>query len=186
RTGVLYDYFEPDRWEDIDLIISCGDLDPEYLSFLVTVIPAPLVYVHGNHDLRYVKSPPLGCRSVEDTVVELKGVTIGGLGGSNRYNGRTFQYTEKQMARRARKIQRKAKKMGGLDIIVTHAPPRGIHDLSDLCHRGFLCFVDVMEAAHPRVLVHGHNHQVYSKQDRDTVVNGVRVINACGYYCFEI
>ena len=49
----LWDYFQPEKAEDIDLILSCGDLDPEYLSFLVTMINCPLYYVHGNHDERF-------------------------------------------------------------------------------------------------------------------------------------
>ena len=28
-----------------------GDLDPDYLEFLVTVINKPLIYVRGNHDI---------------------------------------------------------------------------------------------------------------------------------------
>lgn len=44
----LYDYFEPERWQDIDLIISAGDLSSGYLQFLVTMIKgAPLFYVRG-------------------------------------------------------------------------------------------------------------------------------------------
>lgn len=34
KSKFLYDYYEPERVKDIDLIISCGDLPPEYLSFL--------------------------------------------------------------------------------------------------------------------------------------------------------
>ena len=44
----------------IDLIISCGDLPPEYLSSLIDSIKAPLYYVGGNHDNRYKDKPPQG------------------------------------------------------------------------------------------------------------------------------
>ena len=44
RHRALYDYFDQERWRDIDLVISCGDIDATYLSFLVTVIPRPLLY----------------------------------------------------------------------------------------------------------------------------------------------
>ena len=33
----LWDFFEKSKVEWIDLIISCGDLDPRYLTFLVTL-----------------------------------------------------------------------------------------------------------------------------------------------------
>ena len=50
---IYWDYFRKEQFEGIDLIISCGDLKPEYLSFLATMVPVPLLYVHGNHDDEY-------------------------------------------------------------------------------------------------------------------------------------
>ena len=32
----LWDYFDKSKLEGIDLILSCGDLHPQYLSFLAT------------------------------------------------------------------------------------------------------------------------------------------------------
>ena len=46
----LWDYLDRHRLGEIDLILSCGDLKPQYLSFIVTFARAPLLYVHGNHD----------------------------------------------------------------------------------------------------------------------------------------
>ena len=34
ESKYLWDYFEKEKLDGIDLIISCGDLKPEYLSFL--------------------------------------------------------------------------------------------------------------------------------------------------------
>ncbi len=186
RHRALYDYFDPGRWRDIDLVLSCGDLDAGYLSFLVTVISAPLLFVPGNHDLTYEKKPPEGCDPVDDAVLSVKGAVIGGLGGSFWYNGEDLQYTEGQMARRARRLVRRIKKFGRLDILITHAPPRGIHDQDDVCHTGFQAFLDLIEILHPRVLVHGHNHEVYGKKDRDVTIGTTRIINAYGYYSFEV
>ena len=36
ESKYLWDYFEKSKLEGIDLIISCGDLKPQYLSFLAT------------------------------------------------------------------------------------------------------------------------------------------------------
>ncbi len=182
----LYDYFDPQRWRDIDLVISCGDLDPGYLSFLVTEINTPLIYVPGNHDDSYGKNPPEGCDAIDGRVIEIEGVIVGGLGGSILYNGRDLQYSEKQMHRRVSKIIRQSGKLGGLDIFVSHAPPRGIHDLPDKCHNGFCAFRELIDRLHPKIMLHGHNHEVYNKKDRETVIDGVRVINAFGYYVFEV
>jgi predicted phosphodiesterase len=186
RHKALYDYFEPQRWRDIDLVISCGDLDAGYLSFLVTVINTPLLYVPGNHDYLYEENPPEGCDSIDGKVLDIRGVTVGGLGGSIWYNGGDLQYSEKQMSKKVKKIIRSARKAGDLDIFVSHAPPRGIHDLPDRCHNGFCAFRDLIENLHPKVMLHGHTHEVYNKQDRETVIEGVRVINTFGYYVFEV
>jgi Icc-related predicted phosphoesterase len=186
RHKALYDYFDRERWRDIDLVISCGDIDAPYLSFLVTVIPKPLLYVPGNHDESYLKNPPEGCDSLDDRVIRVGGGVLGGLGGSYWYNGKDLQYTERQMMRRGRKLVRRARSMGGLDILVTHAPPRGIHDQDDQCHRGFETFREIIRSLRPKVLVHGHNHEVYGKEDREAVIDGTRIINAYEYYSFDI
>jgi len=186
RHKALYDYFDRGRWSDIDLIISCGDIDAKYLSFLVTMIPKPLLYVPGNHDEAYLKNPPEGCDPLDDRVIRIGEALIGGLGGSFWYNGKDLQYTERQMMHRGRKLIRKARKLGGLDILVTHAPPRGIHDQSDVCHQGFQTFREIMDTLQPRVLVHGHNHEIYGKKDRVSIVGNTRVINAFEYYQFEV
>ena len=53
ESKYLWDFFEKEKLEDIDLILSSGDLNPRYLSFLATFTSAPVLYVHGNHDDKY-------------------------------------------------------------------------------------------------------------------------------------
>ncbi|MCX7772392.1 MAG: metallophosphoesterase, partial [Clostridia bacterium] len=113
ENDYIWDHFDPVRFSGIDLIISCGDLKNDYLSFLATMIKAPVFYVHGNHDTEYEEQEPGGCDSIEDRLVVFNGLRILGLGGCIQYNKHPyysrppFQYTEKQMARRIRKLQRK-------------------------------------------------------------------------------
>ena len=90
----LWDFFDKSKVADIDLIISCGDLDPRYLSFLVTMTTAPVLYVHGNHDGIYERKEPEGCICIENQIYEYKGIKILGLGGSCWYNGGSHQYTQ--------------------------------------------------------------------------------------------
>ena len=45
ESKYYWDYYSPDKLEDIDLIISCGDLAPQYLSFLVTLSHVPVLYI---------------------------------------------------------------------------------------------------------------------------------------------
>ena len=58
----LWDHYAPGRLDGYDLILSAGDLKADYLSFLVTMAHAPLLYVHGNHDEGYSRRPPEGWR----------------------------------------------------------------------------------------------------------------------------
>ena len=80
ESKLLYEYYDPERIKDIDLLISCGDLPPEYLTFFASVCHAPLVYVRGNHDNKYAYKPPEGCICVEDDIYVYKGVRIRGAG----------------------------------------------------------------------------------------------------------
>lgn len=97
ESAYLWDHFEKSKLENIDLIISCGDLEPTYLSFLATFTSAPVVYVHGNHDTKYDKIPPEGCTCIDDKIFVYKGIRILGLGGSMRYKPGAYQYTERDM-----------------------------------------------------------------------------------------
>ena len=114
----LWDHLDRQRLEGVDLILSCGDLDPRYLSFIVTFAHAPLLYVHGNHDDRYSAIPPEGCICVEDQIYTHKGVRILGLGGSMRYKQLgEHQYTQRQMNRRALLRSWDLMRKGGFDIL---------------------------------------------------------------------
>ena len=104
ESKALWDYFDKSKLEGIDLIISCGDLDPRYLSFLATFTTVPVLYVHGNHDGKYDQVPPEGCICIEDKIYVHKGVRILGLGGSMRYKPGPHQYTERQMKQRVAKL----------------------------------------------------------------------------------
>ncbi|HPU22163.1 MAG TPA: metallophosphoesterase [Thermoclostridium caenicola] len=192
ESEYIWDHFDPSRFEGVDLIISCGDIKSQYLSFLITMIKAPLFYVHGNHDTGYVTNPPEGCDCIEDSLVEYKGLRIVGLGGSIKYSNHPYysvppwQYTEKQMARRIRRLERKIWFKKGFDILVTHAPAYGITDDKDLCHRGFHCFVPLLDKYRPRLMIHGHMHRKYGKAPRSIVYNDTLVVDAFGYYLLDI
>ena len=186
ESKALWDYFEPEKLEDVDLIISCGDLNPRYLEFLVTMAHCPLVYVHGNHDGAYEKDPPEGCECIADRIYRDKGLRILGLGGCMRYNPGPYQYTEKEMAGRIRRMRGKLKRMG-VDIVIAHAPPKGYGDAPDNAHKGFESFVGLMDEFHPRYLIHGHVHQSYGHGHPRTYQCGeTTVMNAVGWHILEL
>ena len=183
----LWDYFRKEKLEGADLILSAGDLKAQYLSFLVTLANKPLFYVHGNHDGSYEQFPAEGCECIDDRLVKCNGLRILGLGGSMFYSGGPYQYTEKQMRWRIWKLQWKIRRAGGVDIIVTHAPPRGLGDQDDLPHRGFEAFLPLMDRWKPKYLIHGHIHQRYgSGWERSRQYGETTVINACGKTFIEL
>ena len=187
ESKYLWDYYQPGRLKDIDLILSCGDLKQEYLEFLVTMGSKPLYYVHGNHDKGYVSFPPEGCECLDDRVINFQGLRILGLGGCVRYNPGPFQYTQKEMQQRVKRLRFALRRSKGVDIVIAHAPPRGYGDAPDNAHIGFEAFVELMDKYQPRYLVHGHVHPSYgyrlpqSIQYKNTIV-----YNAVGWHVIDI
>ncbi len=159
--SAYYDYYTPGCLDDFDLILACGDLKKAYLEFLVTMAHCPLVYVRGNHDEQYIDKPPEGCICADDDIVVCKGVRILGLGGSYRYKPGDTMYTEKQMRHRLFRLRRKLRKNKGFDILLTHAPARGLNDFDTLPHRGFECFNELLDQYKPKYFIHGHIHLTY-------------------------
>lgn len=183
----LWDYYRPGCLSGYDLMLSCGDLSASYLTFLVTMGRARLLYVHGNHDEGYVNQPPEGCECIEDKLVTVNGLRILGLGGSAMYSGGPYQYTEAQMRRRLRRAGWAVRRAGGVDIVVTHAPPRGCGDLDDPAHRGFEALIPFVEKYKPAYLVHGHIHMNYVRGlPRSRVLGDTTVINAWERFELEI
>ena len=183
----LWEHLDRRRLEGVELILSCGDLPADYLSFLTCFTDAPILYVHGNHDDRYAQHPPEGCICIEDTIYTFNGLRILGLGGSMRYNNGVNQYTEREMRKRVRKLRFKLWRSRGIDILLTHAPAFDLGDDKDLAHQGFETFLHVIDKYHPRVLVHGHVHQSYRHDFKRVRQHGdTQVINACGAYLLEL
>jgi len=183
----FWDYFERSKLEGIDLIISCGDLPPAYLSFLVTMVPVPVYYVHGNHDDRYAQKPPDGCESIDGRIINYKGVRILGLGGSMRYHpDGVHMYTEREMCKRIRKLRFKIWLKGGVDLLITHAPAKDWNDGCDLPHQGFCCFRKLIDRYRPKYFVHGHMHLNYGRYPRFSKIGDTTVVNAFERCIIEI
>ncbi len=187
ESNYIWDFFDKSNFKDVECVISCGDLKSSYLEFLVTMLAVPVFYVHGNHDTHYLKTPPDGCDSIEDKVINFRGVRIGGLGGSIEYNKKEFQYTERQMARRVRRLIRCAKG-SPIDILVTHSPTSGLGDDPEShCHKGFKCFYKLYDKITPKFHLYGHNHLTYgSTSKRILEYNGIQVINGYNYYILDV
>lgn len=185
EDNYIWDHFDRKRFLDIDLIISCGDLKASYLEFLTTMINVPLLYVPGNHDTPYLEKPPEGCRCIDNELITYKGIRILGVGGCNEYRGGPYQYTQKQMQKRILKLKYKIWKNDGFDILVTHAPAKGLGDGEDLCHEGIEAFNKLLDKYSPKYFFHGHQHLNYNNQERIITYKDTTIINAYKYHIVE-
>lgn len=185
-----------DRFSDVDMVLSCGDLAYSYLEYIVSMLNVPCFYVHGNHDhTEYTSNGrtltrPGGWVDLDDRIVWAKGLLVGGLEGSIRYKPRApFQYTEGQMIHKARRMipalfLNRVRYGRHLDILITHSPPFGIHDGKDLPHRGFRALLWMMARFRPRYLLHGHKH-VYGTEATRTRYIDTEVINVYPFRVIE-
>jgi Icc-related predicted phosphoesterase len=203
---LVYSPHIKERFADVDLILSAGDLPMDYLDFIISNLNKPLFFVFGNHhtnELRHYKKiwdTPfviddkefLGCGAVYlGTKVKTEGKFIlAGLGGSMRYNDGVNQFTDFQMSIEAAKL------IPGLlwnrifhgrfvDILLTHAPPHGIHDKKDKCHWGFKTYLWFIKAFKPKYLVHGHIHLYDLSDVRCTKLENTTVVNAYSHYVID-
>jgi uncharacterized protein len=168
-------------YSDAETVISCGDLPGPYMELIATTLNLPLLFVRGNHDLQYRPDHP-GGDNLDGRVVKIKGFTIAGLEGSPRYNQEPIQYTETAMFTKVLgfapgMLLRRLRTGYGVDIMVTHAPPRGIHDQSDKPHRGFRSLRFLIRIYRPRYLIHGHVDTWDRRRPTTTQYAGTEVIN---------
>ncbi len=195
-VGSIYSSRIRGQFGDVDMVLACGDLPYYYLEFIVSMLNVPCFFVHGNHDRpehtadgRTVTEPG-GWVNLDERTVNSKGLFLGGLEGSMRYKPDVpFQYTEKEMVYKIwrmtpsllmnRMLQGRA-----LDILITHAPPKGIHDGDDWPHRGCEAFLGLMERYRPRYLLHGHKH-IYKMDIWKTRYMDTEVINVYPYRVIE-
>ena len=180
------------RFRSADLLLSCGDLPDYYLDFVASMLNVPLYGVRGNHDARPPSPSGLahhqrwGMVDLHARVVEDFGLLMGGLDGSMRYSRGAYQYTEGQMREQvARMVPRlllnRVRYGRFLDIFVTHASPRGIHDQADQCHQGFDVFRWFLRTFRPRYHLHGHVHVYDNRTPTETQYHDTLVLNAYRY-----
>ena len=190
------------------LILACGDLPFGYLGTLMDALGVPLVFVPGNHDPDLsgyratragltvragmpVRTPwPDGAINADGRVVDVAGLRVAGLGGCRRYSGGPNQYSDWQQGGRARLLRARARwrtlRDGrAVDVLITHAPPRGAGDGDDPAHRGFAALHGVVGALRPTALLHGHVHP-YGAPVRPVRVGGTLVCNVTGWHLLDI
>ena len=179
---------------DVDIAIGCGDLPDYYLEYIFSSLDIPLFQVHGNHSLQADKQnlrDSKGTISLHDKVLSYKGYTIAGVEGSLRYNDGVYQYSQFDMwlnvFRLVPKLLLNRIKYGRfLNLFVSHAPPWGIHDQSDLAHQGIKAFRWLLTHFQPDYHLHGHIHVYRPDMITASELGKTKVINAYGYRTIEI
>ncbi len=178
---------------DVDLVLSCGDLPSDYLEYILSTLNVPLLYVMGNHGGAGGDKPePEGAENIDGRLVESKGLWIAGLEGSMRYNNRPlYQYTETQMRAKIARLSpalmlNRLQSGRYLDILITHAPPFGIHDGTDLPHHGFKSLVWFIDHYQPRYVIHGHMHVYDNREPVVTQRGKTTIVNTYGYRILDI
>lgn len=207
---LVYSSSVKERYRDIDMVLSAGDLPMEYLGFISSMLNKPVYFVFGNHNLKHLPSFKktrhhqlfdsdieyqvknyFGSIHLSNRVLREGTILMAGLGGSMRYNDGGNQFTENQMYLRIlglvpRLLWNRIAYGRFLDILLTHAPPRGIHDKSDRCHIGFKAFLWFMTVFKPRYLLHGHIHLYDLNARRTSTFNETTIINVYNHYVLEL
>ena len=195
----IYSLNIKERFHGIDAVLGCGDLPPYYLEFIVTMLAKPCFYIDGNHNgVEYTEdgqelNAARGCVLLEKRSICHNGLLIAGLGGCLRYNREPgAQYSETEMmahvwALAPRLLLNRLRYGRYLDVMLTHAPPLGIHNGPDRPHRGFRAFLRLMDLFHPRYLIHGHIHRSYGfSAITETRYKNTMVLNTAGYRLLTI
>lgn len=188
----IYSLSTNGHFNDVKLILGCGDLPYTYLEYVLTVLGAPLYYVPGNHDPDFnpkdIRSKVEGGSNLDLKLVNHQGILIGGFGGCVRYRpdganqytqaesyGRAFQMLPKLLMNRIRYRR-------GLDILISHSPPFGIHDDNDPAHNGLKALNWLIRIAKPRYVLHGHTHFYRNNlEHNETMLEKTKIINVYPY-----
>lgn len=178
------------QFSDVQALISCGDMDPDYLDFIASVLNLPLYFVRGNHDHHYSETRP-GGTNLHAHIKRFQGFTLAGLEGSIRYNRGDVQYSESAMFGESLRILpalmlRRLVLGYGVDVMVAHSPPRNLNDADDWAHRGFRTFRWILRLACPRYFIHGHVDIYDRRQTKDIQFLKTKIININPYFVLDI
>ncbi len=164
----IYTLTPQGHFNDVEMVLGCGDLPYNYLEYLVSMLNVPLFYVPGNHDPaynpRFSSSWAEGGTNLDLMLVKARGLLIAGFGGCVRYRpDGVNQYTQTEAYFRALHLMpglllNRLRYGRALDILITHSPAFGIHDENTEAHRGLKAINWILHWARPRYHFHGHTH----------------------------
>lgn len=156
------------------------------------MLDIPYFFVRGNHDkeIEYTRAgnrkQPRGAKNLHLKVINHAELLMAGIEGSLKYREGPFQYSQSEMwihtARMIPRLLRNRVYYGKyLDVFVSHAPPRGIHDQEDHAHQGIDAFRWILSTFKPAYHFHGHIHVYRPDTITETLFEKTRVINTYGF-----
>ena len=180
--------------EPIDLIIGCGDLRADYLAFVADAFGSvPLVYVRGNHDVgaawRARERDSLPGPLLDGKLHREAGIAILGFSGSPVYNDPKDRMQVSSTGMWLRSLRGWFASLGHRRplLVISHAPPRGLNDATDLTHRGFTAFRWLLDRLRPPLWLHGHTALVRrGLDDRSMQHDGTLLYNCTGATLVEL
>ncbi len=154
--------------ENIDLIITLGDLEYMQIAELDFIKDIPKIGVYGNHCTPgYMEQ--LGIMDLHLKTVELNGLTFGGFEGSHRYKKDEFakMYTQEEALELMIDFPH-------VDVFIAHSPPASINDEDDPAHQGLLALRHYLDRCKPKYFLHGHTYP--TQENLVTEYNGTQII----------
>ena len=179
------------QFSNIELILSCGDLPYYYIENIREALGVPMFFVRGNHDktteygVKGARPGPIGAVDLHNRVINHNNILLAGFEGSLRYKDGPFMYTQAEMWSNVLKIIPRLllnKIVHGryLDVLISHAPPKGIHDKETHIHQGFGAFIWLLKTFKPSYHFHGHIHKP-DGNPMETIFESTKVVNAFKY-----
>ncbi|MBO4533550.1 MAG: metallophosphoesterase [Treponema sp.] len=147
-------------------------------------------YGHGGTYAGFKVIRDKGLMITDPVTGKKRPLLIAGISGSLQYNKGLNQYTEQQMKFKLlqmgpKLLMNKIKYGTYLDIFLTHASPRHIHDKEDPCHKGFECFNWFIQKYKPPLMIHGHIHLYDAREERVTKSGATVIVNAYAHWVLE-
>ncbi len=193
----VYTLVPQGHFNGVELILGCGDLPYNYLEYLVSMLNVPMFYVPGNHDpaynSRFASARAEGGINLDLKLGHARGLLLAGFGGCIRYRpDGVNQYTQSEARARAASLMsgllwNRIRHGSGIDILITHSPPYGIHDEDSEAHRGLRAINWILTWARPRFHFHGHTH-FYRRNLEPSVtqLGSTTIMNVFPYKLIEI
>ena len=193
--------------DPVDLLIHCGDAtnsknlivnEMEFKEFYEWWVAYPATYklfVPGNHDM-YCETPKFNkfvkyhkdsnYKFVTNGVVEIEGLRIFCNSYTPRFHDWAFNVDRDKMYKRYKLLG------PGVDIVVSHGPPRYIldyvprpsivDDTSFMSSEGCLSFSRAIEKALPKHVFFGHIHGNNKFENNGTLIRG----GVCYHNCSQV